>query len=68
MGTYDGGQAPVDSSDWERPTGSSRGRETHPAPAPMQRNKDTGLMERAVTPDPYTNGGNGHTVRNFGRS
>lgn len=66
MGTYDGGQAPVDSSTWRRPT-SGKGGEAHPAPAPTQRNPETGLTERAVTPDPYANGGNGYTLRNFGR-
>lgn len=65
MGTYDGGQAPVDSSTWKQPT-SGKGGEVHPAPAPMVRDETTGTMKRAVTPDPYANGGNGHTLRNFG--
>lgn len=65
MGTYDGGQAPVDSSTWVRPS-SSKGGEPHPAPAPTRRSEETGLTERAPTPDPYANGGNGHTLRNFG--
>lgn len=67
MGAYDGGHAPVDSSTWKQPT-SGRGGEPHPAPAPMQRNEETGLMERAPTPDPYANGGNGATLRNFSRN
>lgn len=67
MGTYDGGHAPVDSSTWKQPS-SSKGGEPHPAPAPMERDEETGLMKRATTPDPYANGGNGATLRSFGGS
>lgn len=66
MGTYDGGQTPVDSSAWSRPVSGKDGK-AHPAPAPMERDPETGTMKRSVTPDPYANGGNGHVVRNFGR-
>lgn len=65
----------VDSSGWDRPVSGKDG-EVHPAPAQMEReqtgavkfDEGTGLPKRAVTPDPYKNGGNGHTNRNFGRS
>lgn len=67
MGMYDGGQARVDSSTWKRPVSGREG-EPHPAPAPMELDEATGTMRRAVTPDPYANGGNGHTNRNFSRS
>jgi hypothetical protein len=63
MGQYDGGAAPVDSSGWQRPTSHRPG---EPGPAPMERDEKTGTMKRSVTPDPYKNGGNGHTLRNFG--
>ena len=56
----------VDSSGWKQPVSNKDG-EVHPAPAPMRINEKTGLRERDVTPDPYINGGNGHTNRNFGR-
>lgn len=66
MGTYDGGNNTVDSSGWTRPVSGKDG-EPHPAPAPMVRDEETGTMKRDVTPDPYANGGNGSTHRNFSR-
>ncbi len=67
MSTYKEDSAFVDSSAWQRPVSNKDG-EQHPAPAPMQRDKETGLMKRTPTSDPYANGGNGHTVRNFGHT
>ena len=72
MGTYDGGQAPVDSSTWKQPT-SSKGdssqapKETYTREAAARpESTGTGVRTGKSTPDPYENGGNGHTLRNFG--
>ena len=62
MGTYDGGMTQVDSSGWSRPVSGKDG-EPHPAPTPMQRNEDTGLMERAPTPAPRAWGWRRHRTR-----
>lgn len=63
MGHYDHGNS-VDSSSWKQPVASHRDGEPVPAPAPTQQTESG--MERAYTPDPYTND-SGNTVRNFGR-
>lgn len=65
MGQYDGGQVTPDGSGWQRPTSHKPGES---GPAPTERDPETGTMKRSVTPDPYANGGNGHTVRNFSRN
>lgn len=65
MGAY-GGSHPVDSSDWKQPVASvNKDGEAVPVPAPME--QDENGMKRSATPDPYANGGNGSTRRNFGR-
>ena len=64
MGTYDGGQSPVDSTNWKLSSGTGKDGEEHPAPAPMR--QTGGGMKREVTPDPYTQDGS-HVTRNFGR-
>jgi len=64
MGQYDGGQAPVDSSNWKQGAATHRNGEPVPEPAPMKQTP-TG-MKRAATPDPYTSV-NSSTVRNFSR-
>jgi hypothetical protein len=64
MGTYDGGQASVDSSSWKLSNGTSKNGEKHPDPAPRMQTESG--MKRAVTPDPYASD-NGDTKRNFGR-
>jgi hypothetical protein len=65
MGQYDGGQAPVDSSNWKQDAATHRNGEPVPAPAPMQQTSNG--MERTPTPDPYKSA-NSNTVRNFSRN
>lgn len=71
MGTYDGGQSPVDSSTWKRPVsntamhGQPKEAYTRGAIARAE-STGTGIQTYQETPDPYENGGNGHTLRNFG--
>lgn len=61
MGQYDGGQAPVDSSNWKQPVSSIKNGEEHPEPTKTRNG------QREVTPDPYTPD-NPHVRRSFGRS
>jgi len=65
MGAYDGGYA-VDSSDWKQPVASVN-KDGEPVPAPAPTKQTATGVEREATPDPYANGGNGYTRRNFGR-
>lgn len=65
MGTYDGGQAGVDSSTWNKSVASRKNGEPQPAPAPTKQTADG--VQRDVTPDPYTTD-NPHMKRNFGRT
>lgn len=72
MGTYDGGQTPVDSSAWKQPVSNTsthgQPKEKYTTEAEARRESTgTGIRTGVSTPDPYANGGNGHTVRNFGR-
>lgn len=67
MGNYSGHNTPVDSSDWSNKVATHRNGEAVPAPAPMEKTDD-GTLRRASTPDPYEDGGNGSTLRNFGRA
>lgn len=59
-------QKKVDSRGWGLSGGSARDGEAHPAPAPVV--QTDGGMERAAVESPYKDGGNGHTIRNFGRN
>lgn len=68
MGTYDGGQAPVDSSTWKRPV-SSKGdasqapKETYTREATARSGSTgTGIRTGKATPEPES----GAIVRNFG--
>lgn len=69
MGTYDGGQTPVDSSSWKRPVSNTS---THGQPKENYTKEaearpdstGTGVRTGKSTPEPDS----AHIVRNFGRS
>lgn len=62
MSVHDNGQGPVDSSGWDQPVNSTKNGESHPPPNP--RVQTSRGMERATTPDPYTEG-NPYVRRHF---
>lgn len=62
MGTSGGAMDWVDSSGWDHPVTYQKGGESHPPPAPMVQTERG--AERAVTPDPYTEG-NPYVRRKF---
>lgn len=63
MAQYDGGHGPADGSAWGHPVSNQKNGETHPAPAKTERNPDTGIQQRSVSPEPDPSA----IVRNFGR-
>lgn len=52
MAAYDNGQEWIDSSGWDHPVTNQKAGDQHPPPNPMVQTERG--MERAVTPDPYT--------------
>ena len=62
MSVYDNGQGSVDSTGWDQPVTSTKNGEHHPPPNPRVQTERG--MERAPTPDPYTDD-NPHVRRHF---